>query len=409
MDASVLHSLVRFQRASGFQELADCSMELIGNPMVLFDVNENIVACTDVPVADQYFTELQVDRKTSRDLSKDLNWIRSIRRIYSQPRAAFEEFHGLQLLTRGLLVNGIAVGHLQASAYFRPFTDDDLTVVDLIAPRLALELYQHLSVDSAQRTATDTFLHYLLSGHTLSPETLQVKTSLLGWQPGKVLYVLCVNLLASSCDLQTIVSSLLCGPDDRYTSYDNHAVMILSLAHPMTDEERVQIALYFSTLHAACGISRPFGSLAGLAGAYEQATAACDIGARLWPSQFLYDYDACLPYVFVRRVSQTEDVLRYCMPDLLEFAAEDSHASGGLMQTLYCYLTCGRSVKAAAERLGVHKNTVTFRLGKIADVLGLDWSDPACVRRLMHSISILEYVDRERYFGPALPSPAETR
>lgn len=266
MDASVLHSLVRFQRASGFQELADCSMELIGNPMVLFDVNENIVACTDVPVADQYFTELQVDRKTSRDLSKDLNWIRSIRRIYSQPRAAFEEFHGLQLLTRGLLVNGIAVGHLQASAYFRPFTDDDLTVVDLIAPRLALELYQHLSVDSAQRTATDTFLHYLLSGHTLSPETLQVKTSLLGWQPGKVLYVLCVNLLASSCDLQTIVSSLLCGPDDRYTSYDNHAVMILSLAHPSDDGRgaRADCAVF---LHAArCVRYQPAVRLPGRSG-----------------------------------------------------------------------------------------------------------------------------------------------
>ena len=92
-------------------------------------------------------------------------------------------------------------------------------------------------------------------------------------------------------------------------------------------------------------------------------------------------------------------MLPYVQPALLRLAADDSRTGGGLMATLHTYLACGRSVQQAASALGVHKNTVSFRLGKIADALGLDWSDARDVYRLMHSVSILEYTDCERFFG----------
>lgn len=400
MDASILSALIRFEKAESFQELADRAAELLGNPVILFDMNERIIAITGAAVDDDYFTELQTRRAVSGEQAKNLAWARSLRKMYTEPRAALEEFSGLTMLTRGLLVNGVAVGHLHSTAYFRPFTDDDLAVADLIAPRLALELYQHLCVDSAQRTATDTFLQYLLAGHTLSPETIRLKTGLLGWQPGKVLYVLCVNLFASSGDLHTIASSLLCGPDDRYTSYDNHAVILLSRAKEMDADEVEQLAPYFSTLRASCGMSRPLASLTELAEGYEQARAACGIGPRIFGDRYLYRYDECLPYVLLHRAAGTEDVTRYCMPELLALASDDARAGGELMRTLWLYLETGCSTRAAAERLGVHKNTVLFRLGKAADALGLDFADPRDMQRLMYSVRVLEYADKARFFGP---------
>ncbi len=400
MDASILSALIRFEKAESFQELADRAMELIGNPVILFDMNERIIAITNASVDDADFIELQTRRAVSCEQAKNLTWVRSLRRLYIQPQAAIEEYNGLTMLTRGLLVNGVAVGHLHSTAYFRPFTDNDLAVVDLIAPRLALELYQHLCVDNAQRTATDAFLQYLLTGRTLSPETIRLKTELLGWQPGKVLYVLCVDLLASNSDLHTIVSSLPCGSDDRYTSFDNHAVIFLSRTKEMEPDEFEQLAPYFSTLRASCGMSRPLSSLLELAEGYAQSRAACGIGPRIFGDRYLYRYDECLPYVLLHRAAETEDVLRYCSPKLLAFAADDARTGGELMRTLWLYLKNGRSTRAAAAALGVHKNTVLFRLGKAADALGLDFSEPRDIQHLMHSIRVLEYVDKARFFGP---------
>ncbi len=398
MDASVLQALIRFQQAKDFQTLISCATELIGNPVILFDMNERIVASSNVEVDDEHFTELQHGNQAPGIMVKNPHWVRTIRKLYTREQAAIEEFKGLHMLTRGLRVNGVAVGHLHSTSYFRPFTQDDLTIVDLIAPRLALELYQFLCLDSAQRTELDTFLHYLLAGHTLSQASVDLKTHLLGWQPGKVLYVLCINLLASSMDLHTIASALLCGPDDRYTSYENHAVLILSRAKPMTEDEFAQIEPYFSTLSAFCGMSHAFSSLCDLAEHYEQAKASCDIGSRVFSERYLFRYDDCLPWVFIRKQAQTEDVLRYVLPGLVELAAEDRRTGSGLLHTLWLYLNHDRSIKAVADELGIHKNTVTFRLNKITDTLGLKLIDKD-LRRLLHSVSIMEYVDREQFFG----------
>jgi hypothetical protein len=334
-------------------------------------------------------------------LSKNPDWLATMRRLYSTPHTNIESFNGVTMLTRGLLVNGVAVGHIHVSSYFRPFTEDDVEIIELIAPRLALELYQYLCVDGAQQTATDTFLHYLLSGHTLSPESIHVKTALLDWHPGRVLYVLYLDPFTFGSDLSTIASQLLCGSDDRYTIYENAAVIILSRRTALDHDGFVQVAQYFDTLGVACGMSRALHSLTELAEGFRQAKASCEIGARVFARQFLHPYDACLPYVLIQQISQTEDILRYCMPELLDLAAEDATGNSSLMRTLWLYLECGRSITAVAERLGIHKNTVTFRLNKIADTLGIDWGNPQDQRRLMHSISILEYVDRTRYFGAA--------
>ena len=398
MDNSILQKLLRFQKTTDFQQLVDIAAELIGNPVVLFDMNERVIACTQAPVEDTQFQELQHGDLSSGKMIKNLDWMRTIRRLYTRDYAEIEEFNNLHMLTRGLCVNGVAVGHLHSTSYYRPFTHDDVAIVELLVPRLALALYQHLCLDSAQQSELDTFLHYLLFGHTLSPASAELKCHLLGWTPGKVLYVLCVNLLSVGSDQHAIASSLLCGPDDRYTSFDNHAVIILSRTTPMDDDEFSQTATYFSTLGTFCGMSRAFSSVCDLAAQYEQAKAACDIGSRVFPRQFMFRYDDCLPWVFIRKQAETEDVLHYVMPGLLKLADEDQHTGSALLHTLWLYLDCDRSIKLVADKLNVHKNTVSFRLNKITDALGLELADRD-LRRLLHSVSIMEYVDKKRFFG----------
>ena len=213
-----------------------------------------------------------------------------------------------------------------------------------------------------------------------------------------MLYVLCLERFADG-DLRALASELLCGPNDRYTTYESHAVIILARARPLAPDDRAALRACLEQIRAACGLSRPLSSLHELHTGYAQALSACRIGSRVRPEEFLHEYDVCLPYALIDRVSQSEDALPYVLPALLHLAADDRRAGGGLMATLHAYLKSGRSVQRAAAKLGVHKNTVSFRLGKIADALDLDWSDAQDVYRLMHSVSILEYTDCERFFG----------
>lgn len=50
----------------------------------------------------------------------------------------------------------------------------------------------------------------------------------------------------------------------------------------------------------------------------------------------------------------------------------ESARGAELLETLAAFVGCGRSVRNAALRLGVHENTIRYRLSRIADLTGLD-------------------------------------
>lgn len=56
------------------------------------------------------------------------------------------------------------------------------------------------------------------------------------------------------------------------------------------------------------------------------------------------------------------------------------------MQTLYQYVFNFRSTSMTAAALGVHRNTVLYRLARVQELLGLDLQDDELRERLMFSL-----------------------
>jgi purine catabolism regulator len=63
--------------------------------------------------------------------------------------------------------------------------------------------------------------------------------------------------------------------------------------------------------------------------------------------------------------------------DLLEpLVAHDTKRGSDLIATLGAYLRGGGALAQAADTLGVHRNTLSYRLGRIEDLTGRDLADP---------------------------------
>ena len=75
----------------------------------------------------------------------------------------------------------------------------------------------------------------------------------------------------------------------------------------------------------------------------------------------------------VLREDATADV-RHDALSLL--AAYDEQHSANLVETLRTYLSCACSATAAAEALFVHRSTLPYRLDRIAEIGGVDLTDP---------------------------------
>jgi PucR family transcriptional regulator, purine catabolism regulatory protein len=78
-------------------------------------------------------------------------------------------------------------------------------------------------------------------------------------------------------------------------------------------------------------------------------------------------------------------------------AEYDQRRESRLLETLGAYLDSGGSVATAAERLGVHRNTLSYRIRRIEELTGRDLGDPH-ERLLFHLASICRALPP--YLGP---------
>ena len=75
----------------------------------------------------------------------------------------------------------------------------------------------------------------------------------------------------------------------------------------------------------------------------------------------------------------------------------DRQYGTNLMQTLRTYLKKGSNASACASALGVHRNTINYRINMIEDLLGYSINDPETLLRLGFSLMLLDY--EELYLG----------
>jgi sugar diacid utilization regulator len=89
----------------------------------------------------------------------------------------------------------------------------------------------------------------------------------------------------------------------------------------------------------------------------------------------------------------TPDALRRFAADVLHTVAEHEERHGGdLLATLRAWLSAGCSTAAAAGALVVHRNTVTYRLGRIEQLTGRSLRDSRVRLELELALTIREIV-----------------
>lgn len=80
-------------------------------------------------------------------------------------------------------------------------------------------------------------------------------------------------------------------------------------------------------------------------------------------------------YRLLYRFWGTAEIETFAHDALGELSTRDRR--GSLRRTLLVFLECGGSHVEAAKRLGIHRNTLAYRLQQIADLTGRDPDDPA--------------------------------
>ncbi|HEY7034620.1 MAG TPA: GAF domain-containing protein [Thermomicrobiales bacterium] len=379
----------------GIDDIARRLSSLIGNPVVVLGPHFNRVAASVSKDASDITDRLAAFR-TSSTIGAELARVASERRpVHLAPDAALDLPHSL--LVAPILTGRDLLGYVLVVEAERGFTALDFQALEQAATVFALELTRERFVDEVERRLRGDFIHDLIAagfdrrtvveraarlGHDLTLPQLLLAVALdersgapdgqddggVGAVPAPLDWALRTSLRRRSPMAQTSVAG---------------DVMIALVALPRNGADaaavrtllrqiRTDLAAYLAPRTASIGVGRVRYSPDELQVAHQEAVQALRGSQRLGVAGQVAEYDRLGVERLLTQLLENQALTRFVDDVLGPLAAYDETHGTDLLATLDAYLRLGCRQRATADALGIHVNSLHYRLQRIQEVGDLD-------------------------------------
>ena len=182
-------------------------------------------------------------------------------------------------------------------------------------------------------------------------------------------------------------------PDCKYAIYRDVVVALVTRKKkdfPQSCYEALMVFLRKHNLYA--GVSNCFSSLESINRQYSLSLLAIELGIKAAPEKLLYPYG---DYMFYHLLSISSDHINLhsvCPEALFSLMKYDESSKEDLVNCLSEYLRNDKNLQKTANVLGIHRNTLTYRIKKIAGILEADIEDKDTAFNLSLAIEIVRYI-----------------
>lgn len=185
--------------------------------------------------------------------------------------------------------------------------------------------------------------------------------------------------------------------------YENGYVLLF------TDNRFVgELDALFCRLEIHAGISGPFSRASAAYGCAEKARIAAGFGSDLDPDVYLHRFADIRFWAFVELADdiiskEGISVRDFCHSSIFDICEYDRLEKSNYRTTLMAYLSADCNLRVAAETVGVHRNTLAYRIKRLGELFDLDLSDSNTCFELLFSFTALEAagIDWDLYRKPA--------
>ena len=139
------------------------------------------------------------------------------------------------------------------------------------------------------------------------------------------------------------------------------------------------------------GISRLLRDLTQIAAYNAQSEKALELGLMYRRDLYVHLYDDLSIYGMLESHAAIGEVQKLCHSAVFTLQRFDLKHGTCLLETFAAYLRSNRSIPDTAERLSVHRNTVSYRLRKINELIHINLDNSDTVFHLLLSCYVLEF------------------
>lgn len=184
-------------------------------------------------------------------------------------------------------------------------------------------------------------------------------------------------ILRKKRDLESAIASFFTKDTENITAYMGEDRFVLFKDIKSASEDKVAKLLKknfksivapmrnFNIANITAGIGRGFPGITGLIKSSNEASSALSLGRKMWGNNRAYYFDE-LGLLSIVGQGNREKKLHFSEQMLRNLDNDDLH------KTLESFFEENLNLTQTAERLGIHRNTVIYRLDQIGKILGRD-------------------------------------
>jgi len=182
-----------------------------------------------------------------------------------------------------------------------------------------------------------------------------------------------------------------CGISGPVFPYGSTAVLFHPVEEPRltmrlkhkTEEIRQHIVNRLHGMDVCCGVGRPARGTDNLLQSFQEAETAVSMCNSLQTQTRATFFGNSSLYTLLLSLKNPSELQKFCMSWLDDLIAYDEQQNSQLIETLSAYFSSNGNTGVTAEKLKIHRNTLAYRLNRIAEITCLDLDD-ADVRLNLH-------------------------
>lgn len=398
----------RLSVSKKFQELVDSCHPIFHNPIILFDGNNRVLAISSAYGESDAGEEWRYLKKNGFSSVEMVNHLKHFGQlvdhsIMGMPQILSPSSERLtkRIANVKLYWNNEFCGRMVVLEKDRPLNSGDLQVMDhlqnIISPYLAQE-----DSSASQTYFKDVFSEIITTGKVDSI-LLEKQISYLHWDDAREFRLFLVKLspyYSSDVVLHQLRRTLLkIFPFSSVNIIEECLAVIVRAEALVTNPVDLLIDELSLQEKASVGVSLPFHDLTKLHHYFRQTLYAVSSAPGSEEGRSVrYAFDTIIPYLLC--CCGQDGILYACHPDILKLMELDKDGTGGYLALLKAYLDNERNISGTAKALYMHRNTLVYRLEKLASLLTADLENPYERDYLKLSLYIVETLHR----NPCPPS-----
>ncbi|NDJ86052.1 MAG: hypothetical protein GYB66_09215 [Chloroflexi bacterium] len=124
-----------------------------------------------------------------------------------------------------------------------------------------------------------------------------------------------------------------------------------------------------------CGVGRPGVGLTELRRSFHEAERAMNLSTQLWQEPHTVFFGDLSLTELLMNIQDHEQLKQFCQEWLYHILDYDQQNNSDLLLTMSVYFANNGNMAATAKQLNVHRNTLVYRLNRIAEITQLDMDD----------------------------------